>query len=150
MPSKVYDGTPPKKRGSKPVVETALPEPQIIKRELLADRYAAADILAHILYRRRFNASVTMSERKFEEKVISLFIKLCSKDDVRDWDDYEKIRNNIINGTAMLFPQIAELYFRLCDIMQKIGIEKIEFVKTLKPEFAWAEEDILAGVEFEG
>jgi hypothetical protein len=137
------EGAPPLKRHSK-IKETSLPEPQMIKRTLLDLWFSASGELRNLRHFRRINKDTSRVVARFEEYVTQLFLLLSNKACVQELPNFQSFKDSIENGLPLKFEEIFSMFFKLGDLMDNpLGITKIEFVKSVAPEDAWEEGNIL-------
>ena len=117
--------------------ETALPEPQRIKQELIDQYFQGCDLVAKINYRRATSGCQdTGNEQKLSMICQSLMLKLSMKDMVKESDLAQKTIKAIKAGQTLCFNDCFEAILLIGDILQEIGPLKIEINKGVKPEYA--------------
>lgn len=120
--------------------ESALPEPQRIKQELIDQYFQGCDLIAKINYRRKVSGCMdTANGEKLSMCVQSLLLKLAMKDAVKESEVAQAAIKNIRTGQTVVFTDCFDLILLIGDILQEIGPLKIEIIKGVKPEFAAAE-----------
>jgi len=136
------------------VKEEAIPEAQVIKQNILQRYFEACSLVAEINYKRRFLRQISpIDEGRLSQLVQDLFLKLAMKDLMKS-DAYEKIEGwtpekygttlkLIREGTFMPFKDAFDVLLVIGEVIQILGIYKIEFVRDVNPNYAYMAEEIL-------
>lgn len=139
------------------VKETALPEPQMIKQTVLWRFFECCRILSKLNRFRHMDGKRTIPgklEYELQENVEWLCLFLSNKPNVQEWENktpsgegewknFNDLKVKIIGGQIFSHAELCGLVFRIADALQELGITKIEYLKTVKPEYAYFEGDIL-------
>jgi hypothetical protein len=140
------EGPPPMKwKGKKKITEQALPEPRLIKTRLIDVRDSFSALVADRYYTAMQGKDTKRYDLRFQREVINLFEKLSNKDELKDMagDLYRIFHTKILYCIPFTFKEVYVMSLILGDVMQTLGITKIEYLRSVPPEMAVLEEDML-------
>ena len=135
----VTSGPPPPAK----IIEESLPEPQMIKQTWLGIFFEASRQLAEIHSLKRNKTYKPKLENAFRQNVESLFTMMAMKDPLKKQDGYASFRHAIMFGDKVDFSELVLWLFRMGEALQELGPLKIEYLRSVAPEDAWREGEIL-------
>jgi len=131
------------------IKESALPEPQMIKQEMIGVYFFACNRWAKLNRGKMINKVKPRDRADFTAAVIDLFLKLRMKDCLQEYENdgfkFEDWQTKIMNGDIITLPEAFKLFKVLGDVLQILGVLKIEYIKEVPASAAYHEGRYLEG-----
>lgn len=127
-----------------------MPSPMVIKEEMIGKFFKSANLFAQLNFYRRMGIPEKNLVRQLgnlQNELDSLFIMLSMKPKVKDLTNFQFIRGKIKGGKMLTIDELFELLIAFGQVLQDIGVYKIEFLKSVAPEDAYREDELL-GVQY--
>jgi hypothetical protein len=135
----VEAGPPPKPK----IHEESLSEPQLIKQTWIDIYFEACKQLAEINSLKDRGVKKPKIEADFKKNISSLFLMMAMKKPLKEQKGYKDFREDILKGNAVKFEELTKWLMLLGDALQELGPLKIEFLKSVDPDFAYMEDELI-------
>jgi hypothetical protein len=129
---------------AKPVIhEESLSEPQMIKQTWLDIFFEACRQLSEINSLKNRGHKKPKLEDDFKKNISSLFLMMVMKKPLKQQPDYKSFKKAILAGDKIPFEDLTKWLVNLGEALQELGPLKIEFLKSVDPEFAYMEDELI-------
>jgi hypothetical protein len=126
-----------------PVIEKALSEPQMIKQTMLRCFFTASHVWAQLNYLKRLGKNSPKTSARFQALVEELFMQLSMKKTLIEAPYFNDVLDKIKSGQAIPDGDLFDLLISEGKMLQELGVLKIELLRSVPPEMAYMESELL-------